>query len=99
MDSKSIVREGMRVRIPPRALTIRRAAPADARAIAEVHVASWQAGYKDLVPDEYLGRQSADKRQAQWEQILANPGNTVLVAGEIDGFIAFEPETREIHAL
>jgi hypothetical protein len=30
-------------------LTIRRGTPADARQIAEVHVASWRAGYKDLV--------------------------------------------------
>jgi hypothetical protein len=44
MDSKSIARKGVRVRIPPRALTIRPATRADARAIAEVHVASWRAG-------------------------------------------------------
>jgi GNAT superfamily N-acetyltransferase len=80
-------------------LTIRPATPEDARKLAEVHVASWRAGYKDLVPDEYLARQSVDHRYAQWQEILADPGNAVLVTGEIDGFIAFEPETREIRAL
>jgi GNAT superfamily N-acetyltransferase len=89
----------MRVRIPPRALTIRPATPLDARTLAEVHVASWQVGYAGLVPDWYLARQSVDKRYAQWQEILADPSGTVLVAGEIDGFIAFEPETREIRAL
>jgi len=80
-------------------LTIRRATPADARRIAEVHVASWQVGYKELVPDWYLARQSVDKRQAQWDEILAGDGSTVLVAGEIDGFVAFEPATGEIPVL
>jgi GNAT superfamily N-acetyltransferase len=80
-------------------LTIRRAAPEDARKIAEVHVASWRAGYEGLVADEHLARQSVDARQAMWEQILAGGESTVLVAGEIDGFVAFEPGTREIRAL
>jgi GNAT superfamily N-acetyltransferase len=80
-------------------LTIRRATPADARKIAEVHVASWKAGYEGLVPDWYLARQSVGRRHAQWQEILARPSSTVLVAGEIDGFIAFEPETGEIPVL
>jgi GNAT superfamily N-acetyltransferase len=80
-------------------LTIRPATAADARKLAEVHVASWKAGYEGLVPDWYLARQSVDKRHAQWQEILANASSTVLVAGEIDGFIAFEPETGEIPVL
>jgi GNAT superfamily N-acetyltransferase len=62
-------------------------------------VASWRAGYKGLVPDEYLVRQSVDHRYAQWQEILGDETSAVLVAGEIDGFVAFEPETREIRAL
>jgi ribosomal protein S18 acetylase RimI-like enzyme len=80
-------------------LTVRRATPEDARALAEVHVASWRAGYEGIVADEYLAAQSVDTREAMWVEILANPDNAVLVAGEIDGFVAFEPETREIRAL
>jgi GNAT superfamily N-acetyltransferase len=80
-------------------LTIRRAVPEDARALAEVHVASWRAGYRGLVADEHLARQSVDARQAMWEEILAGDESTVLVAGEIDGFVAFEPASREIRAL
>jgi GNAT superfamily N-acetyltransferase len=99
MDSKSIVRKDMRVRIPPRALTIRPATFDDARALAVVHVASWRAGYKGLVPDAYLAQLSVDQRAAMWTRLLVDDASTVLVAGEIDGFVAFEPATAEIRAL
>ena len=101
MDSKSIVRKGMRVRIPPRALPVRRATPADARALAELHVASWRAGYKGIVADEQLAAQSVDQRHAIWDELLADENMAVLVAGEVEleGFVAFQPETREIRAL
>ena len=82
MDSKSIACKGVRVRIPPRALTIRAATPADARAIAEVHVASWRVGYRGLVPDEVLAAHSVEKRTEQWEELLEDERNTVLVADE-----------------
>ena len=85
MDSKSIVRKGMRVRVPPRALTIRRATAGDARKLAELHVASWQRGYKGVVPDWYLARQSVDHRYGQWVDSWsrsarsdAMPGDTAL---------------------
>lgn len=35
-------------------MTIRRATTADAQAIAEVHVHSWQWAYRGLLPDDYL---------------------------------------------
>ena len=99
MDSKSIVRKGMRVRIPPRALTVRPATLADARAIAEVHVASWRAGYRGLVPDDVLAALSVDQRQTQWEAILQDGRTTVLVTDDVAGLVAFEPDTRVIRAL
>jgi ribosomal protein S18 acetylase RimI-like enzyme len=102
MDSKSIARKGVRVRIPPRASMIRVATLADARAIAQVHVASWRAGYRGLVPDAYLERLSVDERAAMWETILRDGETTVLVAGDgerIDGFVAFHAARGEIGAL
>jgi ribosomal protein S18 acetylase RimI-like enzyme len=100
MDSKSIVRKGMRVRIPPRALMIRAATLDDARAIAEVHVASWRAGYRGLMPDAVLDALSVEDRVALWETILVDGRTVVLVAGDpIDGFVAFNPEKAEIGAL
>jgi ribosomal protein S18 acetylase RimI-like enzyme len=80
-------------------LTIRTATPADARAIAEVHVASWRVGYRGLVPDEELTALSVEKRTEQWEELLGDERNTVLVADDVAGFIAFEHDTRDIRAL
>jgi ribosomal protein S18 acetylase RimI-like enzyme len=101
MDSKSIARKGMRVRIPPRALMIRAATLADARAIADVHVASWRAGYRGLMPDAYLDGLAVADRVALWETILVDGVTVVLIApGEpIAGFVAFNPSTGEIGAL
>jgi GNAT superfamily N-acetyltransferase len=101
---------GVRVRIPPRALTIRPATPDDARALAEVHVASWRAGYRGLIPDDDLAQLSVDEREEMWLTILAGHEGTVLVAGDdgadatgapgtIAGLIAFVPAAREIRAL
>jgi hypothetical protein len=42
------------------------ATPDDARAVAEVHVSSWRAGYQGLVLDGYLARMSVDKREEMW---------------------------------
>lgn len=33
---------------------IRKASPSDAKAIAQVHISSWQDAYRDLMPAEYL---------------------------------------------
>ena len=99
MDSKSIVRKGMRVRIPPRALTIRPATIDDARAIAEVHVASWLAAYRGLVPDEVLDAQSVDARAAQWDEWLRKGETRTLVAGDVDGFVTFWETSGEVAAL
>jgi ribosomal protein S18 acetylase RimI-like enzyme len=76
------------------------ATPRDARAIAEVHVASWRAGYKGLMPDAYLDGLSVDERTALWETILTDGETTVLIAGPgIAGFVAFNARKGEIGAL
>jgi ribosomal protein S18 acetylase RimI-like enzyme len=79
---------------------IHAATVADARAIAEVHVASWRAGYRGLMPEAYLAELSVEHRVAMWETILADRVTVVLVAGEpVEGFVAFNPQTAEIGAL
>lgn len=75
---------------------IRAATPADARAIAEVHVASWRATYRGLLPDAYLDRLSVDEREAQRREVLEDPASEwgTLVAeedGRVIGFAAFGP--------
>ena len=41
-------------------VTIRAAIPDDARAIAEVHVASWRWAYRDDLPEDTIASRSVD---------------------------------------
>ena len=73
----------------PTHLTVRPATVDDARAIAEVHVASWQAAYRGLLPQEYLDGISVEQRAARRRESLANGHGTTLVAvdsGTVVGF-------------
>lgn len=73
---------------------VRRATPSDAAAIAEIHVASWQAAYRGLFPDAVLDRLSATERQAQWTRLLADDATTLWVSEEgrrVTGFISACP--------
>src|SRR5438309_5691153 len=55
-------------------LTLREATRADARAIAEIHVAAWRAAYRDLMPQSYLDSLSVEERAPMWEKTIAQPG-------------------------
>jgi L-amino acid N-acyltransferase YncA len=77
--------------------TIREAQPEDARAIAEVHVASWKSSYAGLIPEEYLATLSVEKRAEMWagafRQREKDPRcKTLFVCedahGQIQGFVA-----------
>ena len=80
-------------------MTLRPATIDDARAIAEVHVASWLAAYRGLVPDEVLDAQSVDVRAAQWDEWLHKGETRTLVAGGVDGFVTFRETSGEVAAL
>ncbi len=60
----------------------------DAHGIAVVHVRSWQAAYRGLMPQDVLDGLSVDQRAAGWERIIAQPdtASRTLVA-ERDGTI------------
>ena len=45
---------------------VRTARPADALAVAEVHVRSWQTGYRRLLPDAYLDSLRPEDRAARY---------------------------------
>ncbi|MGZ6266629.1 MAG: N-acetyltransferase family protein [Candidatus Limnocylindrales bacterium] len=49
---------------------IRRALPADARAVAEIAVRGWQAAYRGLMPDDFLAGLSVGGREAAWREML-----------------------------
>ncbi|MGZ5305472.1 MAG: N-acetyltransferase family protein [Actinomycetota bacterium] len=75
---------------------IREATPADAHAIAEVHVASWRWAYREDLPAEFLDGLSVDDRERQWNEWLPSdqPGAGALVAEErerVVGFCSFGP--------
>lgn len=53
--------------------SIRPAVLADARAIAEIHVASWRATYAGLVEADFLAELSVAEREAAWTERLS-PG-------------------------
>src|SRR5258708_1679353 len=53
---------------------IRKAVPADARAIAEVHVQSWRETYPGVVPADVIAALSVEEREKAWaENLLEGP--------------------------
>ncbi len=82
-------------------IEIRRASPADAPAIARVHVATWRETYAGLLPDDLLANLSVERREAQWAAQIAASGapgdlNRVVVATlegcGVVGFASCGPE-------
>ena len=75
-------------------LQVRCATAADAAAIAQVHVLSWQHAYCALLPQPFLDGLSIASREALWARNLASGLGTVLVAQreqDVVGFAAFGP--------
>ena len=68
---------------PPR---VRAAAPADARAIAGVQVASWRDSYAGIVPQAFLDGMLEEEWEERRRGNIGVPGTTSLVA-EVDGAI------------
>lgn len=71
-------------------VSIRAATYADARAIAEVHIRSWQETYAGLLPPAMLEALSVEDRTARWEQVLTqshDQGSTSIFVGERDGAV------------
>ena len=64
---------------------IRSAIPPDAKAIAQVHIRSWQRAYRDLMPSEYLDslEVTLPQRVSYWTNAIQSGDSTLLVA-ELD---------------
>jgi len=84
---------------------IREATPADAGAIAGVHVRCWQAAYQGLLPGDYLASLSVAQRTARWRRLL-DSGSTTWVsdrssaagtpdAAAVVGFVSVGPARGE----
>jgi ribosomal protein S18 acetylase RimI-like enzyme len=77
-------------------IPIRPACVDDAIGIARVHVDSWRATYKGLMPDTILDNLSYEQREQGWRRQLSTPGHGfVYVAcapsGQIVGFVSGGP--------
>jgi GNAT superfamily N-acetyltransferase len=73
-------------------MSTRLARASDARAIAAVHVRSWQAAYRGLIPQDYLDSLDPDQRRAGWDRALSTadwPRRGVLVAEQADEVVGF----------
>jgi GNAT superfamily N-acetyltransferase len=68
---------------------VRPATLADADAIAQVHVATWQAAYDGLLPAGYLASLAAERRAPIWRTALSSGSATVHVAVDDDALIGF----------
>ena len=69
-------------------MEIRPAQAADALGVATVHVRSWQAAYKGLLPDLYLDQLDVERRRAGWARNIDEahwPRTGTLVATEASG--------------
>ena len=79
-------------------MEVRVATPDDAEWIAEVHVASIRAAYRDVFPAAALAAIDLRERAERWWQILTEGETTTLLgesAGEAVGFVSFGPSRDE----
>lgn len=75
-------------------VVLRPAWPADAAAIAEIHVDVWRRTYRDLAPAAAFDALDVPRRRAQWDRILGDPDQIALVAdgdGTLAGFALAGP--------
>ncbi|MGA0606055.1 GNAT family N-acetyltransferase [Phenylobacterium sp. VNQ135] len=74
--------------------------PADAEAMARVHVTSWRETYKGLLPDAYLARMSEPEfaRRFRWS-LDRQPGVTLAAADRFGlvGYASGAPSSRRQH--
>jgi ribosomal protein S18 acetylase RimI-like enzyme len=93
-------------------LRIREAVPADARAIAEIHIRSWQSAYRGQLTDDYLDGLSVEDRLEQHRRSLEEPPSdwrtwVAQEGGDVAGFAVTGPSqdadaterTGEVYAI
>jgi GNAT superfamily N-acetyltransferase len=72
-------------------MEIRRALADDALGVATVHVRSWQAAYRGLLPDAYLDQLDIEARRVGWARTIEEtdwPRSGTLVATEANANVA-----------
>jgi len=70
---------------------VRPAAPADAPAMAALHVRAWRAAYTGVIPDAFLAALKVEDREAMWRRSVTAPelapGERIILVGERSGMI------------
>jgi len=84
------------------ALRLRSARPADAGAIAALHVASWRDAYREVLDPAFLAGPVEEALGAHWRGVFATrrrPGLVILATAgrEVAGFVAALREGRRCH--
>lgn len=82
---------------------IRPAAPADAHALAHLHVECWRGAYRGIMPDAVLEGLSVASFASHWEAVLAPPAaRSVRLAEHGDALVGFtasgpsrDPDARD----
>jgi ribosomal protein S18 acetylase RimI-like enzyme len=83
-------RHGGRTRRPGRTRpTIRAATPADAPAVARIHVESWQVAYRGIVPEAMIAKMDLATRTRFWAERIAKREWPVFVIAEAGEMVAF----------
>ena len=79
-------------------MQLRRAQVGDERAVAEVHVRSWQVGYRGLIADDYLDALRPEDRAGRYTFGVDDPLTIVAVTDRIRGFATISPGAGELGA-
>ena len=91
-------------------MLLRPAQPEDAIAVARVHVRSWQAAYRTLLPDDYLDQLRPEDRAPHYDFATRDPHKPHTIVAEDSGAIygfattapsrdADNPDHGELYAL
>lgn len=68
-------------------MQLRPAQPEDALAVARVHVRSWQAAYRNILPDDYLDQLRPEDRAAKYDFASLDPVKPHTIVAVEDGSI------------
>lgn len=79
---------------------VRRAREDDAHRIAEIHVRSWQAAYRSILPNALLDGLAISEREQGWRALLRNADDSSLTlvaedAGAVTGFCSVATPSRD----
>lgn len=68
-------------------MLLRPAQPDDAIDVARVHVRAWQAGYRGLLPQEYLDGLRAEDRAQRYDFASSDPSKPATLVAVADGAV------------